>query len=57
MIGRRLVREWDPQTGLQRTWHETMDQNRNIRIVRPEMTDGDKVHYIFNSDGRFEGTR
>lgn len=57
MIGRRLVREWDPQTGLKRSWHETMDQSGNIRIVRPEMNDGNKVHYIFGSNGIFEGTR
>ena len=25
MIGRRLVREWDPKTGMKRTWHETLD--------------------------------
>ncbi len=57
MIGRRLVREWDPQTGLKRSWHETMDQSGNIRIVRPEMNDGNKIHYIFDSNGIFEGTR
>ena len=57
MMGRRLVREWDPQTGLKRSWHETLDQSGNIRIVRPEMNDGNKIHYIFDSNGIFEGTR
>lgn len=57
MVGRRLVREWNPQTGLKRSWHETMDKSGNIRIVRPEMNDGNKVHYIFDSNEIFEGTR
>lgn len=57
MLGRRLVREWDPQTGLKRTWHETIDQSGNIRIVRPEANDGSKIHYLFDTNGIFEGTR
>lgn len=57
MLGRRLVREWNPQTGLKRTWHETIDQSGNIRIVRPEVNDGSKIHYLFDSNGIFDGTR
>ena len=57
MIGRRRVREWDPETSLKRTWHETVDGNNNIRIVRPETNDGIKIHYIFDSEGNFIGTR
>ena len=57
MIGRRRVREWDPETGLKRTWHETLDGNENIRIVRPETNDGIKTHYIFDDEGNFIGTR
>jgi hypothetical protein len=48
MIGRRRVREWDPETDLKKTWHETVDGNSNIRIVRPETNDGIKNHYIFD---------
>lgn len=36
MAGARLVREWNPATGAQRTWYETLDHNGVIRIVRPE---------------------
>jgi hypothetical protein len=56
MAGARLVREWDPATGAQRTWYETLDQQGNIRIVRPE-TGGPKVHYTFGSDGSYTGPR
>lgn len=53
MIGRRRVREWDPETRLKRTWHETLDSNNNIRIVRPENNNGIKIHYLFDSDGNY----
>jgi hypothetical protein len=56
MAGARLVREWDPATGAQRTWYETLDQEGNIRIVRPE-TGGPKVHYTFGADGSYTGPR
>ncbi|MEU1630203.1 putative T7SS-secreted protein [Streptomyces sp. NPDC020096] len=58
MIGRRLVREWDPDTGAKRVWHETLDSNGNVRIVRPDVnvTNGVKVHYRFDENGNFEGT-
>ena len=57
MIGRRLVREWDPKSGMKRTWHETMDKNGNVRIVRPETNDGNKIHYIFDTNGKFVGVK
>lgn len=57
MMGRRLVREWDPQSGLKRTWHETLDENGIIRIVRPETNNGAKIHYFFDSNGSFGGIR
>ncbi|MCQ4083999.1 type IV secretion protein Rhs [Streptomyces sp. RB6PN25] len=58
MIGRRLVREWDPMTGNKRIWHETLDNEGNVRIVRPDVnvTGGKKVHYMFDKDGKFTGT-
>ena len=56
MAGARLVREWDPTSGVQRTWYETLDQEGNIRIVRPE-TGGPKVHYTFGPDGSYTGPR
>ena len=56
MAGARLVREWDPATGVQRTWYETLDLDGNIRIVRPE-TGGPKVHYTFGPDGSYTGPR
>ncbi len=52
MAGSRTVREWDPATGAKRTWHETIDHNGNVRIVRPE-TGGPKTHYMFDENGNF----
>ena len=57
MVGRRVVREWNPETGNKRTWHETIDQNGSIRKVRPDtkFTGGNKVHYRFDSNGNYIG--
>lgn len=52
MIGRRVVREWNPYTGNTRTWMETLDNHGRIRIVRPE-TGGPKIHYMFDEFGNF----
>src|SRR5207302_6148980 len=54
MAGRRMVREWDPNRGISRMWHETVDHSGNIRQVRP-ITGGPKVHYRFDADGNYEG--
>ncbi|MEV6168305.1 polymorphic toxin-type HINT domain-containing protein [Streptomyces sp. NPDC051954] len=57
MIGRRVVREWDPATDATRIWHETLDGAGNVRIVRPDVnvTGGNKVHYTFDSEGNYTG--
>ncbi|MEV4757046.1 RHS repeat-associated core domain-containing protein [Micromonospora sp. NPDC049559] len=59
MVGRRLVREWNPDTGATRIWHETLDHAGNVRIVRPDVnvTGGTKVHYVFDRNGNYIGTR
>jgi len=54
MVGRRRVREWNPATGTQRTWFETLDEAGTVRIVRPE-TGGPKVHYLFDVEGKYVG--
>ncbi len=56
MAGRRTVREWDPATGNKRTWHETVDHNGNVRIVRPQRSDNVKNHYQFDSNGNYTGS-
>jgi hypothetical protein len=56
MMGRRVVREWDPKTGRKRIWHETIDWHGRVRIVRPEKGEP-KVHYLFDQFGKYEGTR
>jgi hypothetical protein len=56
MMGRRIVREWDPGSGLKRTWHETVDWDGRVRSVRLE-EDGPKIHHIFDEFGNYEGTR
>jgi len=57
MVGARHVREWDPYSGLKRDWYETIDHNGNIRQVRPDpnITGGVKVHYMFDSEGKYIG--
>ncbi len=55
MIGRRLVREWNPSTGAKRTWHETLDHSGNIRIVRPQRGIS-KKHHTFDASGNYTGS-
>ncbi len=57
MAGARLVREWNPNTGKERTWFETLDHSNNIRQVRPsvDVTGGTKVHYQFDVNGNYIG--
>lgn len=58
MLGRRLVREWNSETGATRIWHETLDHAERVRIVRPDVnvTGGAKVHYLFNTAGEYTGS-
>jgi len=56
MAGARKVREWNPSTGNNRTWFETLDHSGMVRQVRP-VTDGPKVHYFFDAEGNYGGTR
>jgi len=57
MSGQRVVREWNPETGQTRTWQETVDYEGRIRQVRPDesLTEGKKVHYKFDPDGKYQG--
>jgi hypothetical protein len=54
MMGRRVVREWNPSTNAARTWMETLDHAGRIRIIRTEVS-GTKVHYTFDEAGRLSG--
>ena len=56
MVGRRLVREWNPKTNKMRTWHETLDTSGRIRQIRP-VTGSTKTHYMFDRGGRYIGKR
>ncbi len=55
MAGRRYVHEFNPATGRSRGWHETVDHSGNVRQVRPELNNGTKTHYTFDSAGRYTG--
>ena len=55
MAGRRMVREWDPESGAKRMWHETVDHGGNIRQVRPQLGSV-KVHYTFDASGNYTGS-
>ncbi|MEV0566863.1 RHS repeat-associated core domain-containing protein [Dactylosporangium sp. NPDC050588] len=57
MVGRRLVREWNPANGATRIWNETLDHAGRVRIVRPDVvaTGGSKVHYMFDAVGKYTG--
>jgi hypothetical protein len=52
MKGRRRVREWDPETGRTRTWHETVDGNGRVRRLRPQ-SGPSKTHFNFNKNGDY----
>lgn len=52
MAGRRLVREWNPKTGKQRTWHETLDHKGRVWQVRPQINGQSKKHYVFDKKGK-----
>jgi hypothetical protein len=56
MIGTRLVREWNPNTGEKLTWFETLDSHLRVRIIRPE-TQGPKVHSFFDEEGKYIGSK
>jgi RHS repeat-associated protein len=56
MIGRRVVREWNPSSGLKRTWMETLDGSGNIRIVRPQFGNTKGIHYGFDKYGNYIGS-
>ncbi|SEC64081.1 RHS repeat-associated core domain-containing protein [Streptomyces melanosporofaciens] len=58
IMGRRLVREWDPATDSTRIWHESLDHSGRVRITRPDVkfTGGKKVHYLFDDTGKLIGT-
>lgn len=56
MAGRRYVHEFDPATGASRGWHETVDHAGNVRQVRPELNNGSKSHYRFDSNGKYSGS-
>ena len=52
-----MMREWDPGSGLKRTWHETLAHEGNVRIVRPQTNDLNKIHFVFDNKGKFVETR
>jgi hypothetical protein len=56
MAGRRYVHEFDPVSGRSRGWHETVDHAGTVRQVRPELNDGAKKHYRFDSNGNYTGS-
>ncbi|MGE3432836.1 MAG: RHS repeat-associated core domain-containing protein [Ramlibacter sp.] len=56
MAGRRYVHEFNPATGRSRGWHETVDHAGNVRQVRPELNNGSKKHYQFDTNGRYMGS-
>jgi hypothetical protein len=56
IAGQRTVREWDPATGAQRTWLQTLDHQGRVRIVRPE-SGGPRTPYYFDADGSYGGSR
>jgi hypothetical protein len=55
MQGRRVVREWEPNTGYKRTWHETVDHNGRVRRVRPQENNPNHYHYDFDEQGNYLG--
>ncbi|MDH4871671.1 RHS repeat-associated core domain-containing protein [Pseudomonas sp. BN515] len=56
MAGRRYVHELDPVSGRSRGWHETLDHTGKVRQVRPELNNGSKTHYTFDTNGNYSGS-
>lgn len=56
MAGRRYVHEFNPASGGSRGWHETVDHAGTVRQVRPELNNGTKTHYRFDSNGNYVGS-
>jgi hypothetical protein len=54
MRGLRKIGEWDPKTGAERTWFETIDWNDRVRSARVQ-EGGPKVHHIFDEFGTTKG--
>lgn len=46
----QVIAAINPIRGITRGWHETLDKNYNVKIVRPFDT---KVHYMFDEAGNF----
>jgi len=55
--GARYVHEYDSVSGKSRGWMETVDHNGNVRQVRPELNNGTKTYYKFDSNGNYTGSR
>jgi YD repeat-containing protein len=53
MAGARLVREWDPATGVKRSWYETIDHSGTTRSIAPKPPTAAKNHRIFDSNGNY----
>lgn len=56
MTGARYVHEYDAATGRSRGWLETVDKTGNVRQERPELNNGSKTHYQFDSNGNHTGS-
>jgi hypothetical protein len=56
MAGARYVHEWNYANGTSRGWMETLDHFGAVRQVRPELNNGLKTHYRFDSDGNYTGS-
>jgi hypothetical protein len=52
--GARVVREWTPSTGKERTWIVSLNHNERVIQVRFE-NGGPKVHYMFDDQGNYTG--
>jgi hypothetical protein len=57
MAGARRVREWDPVSGMKRTWYETLDHAGTVRSVAPKPPIHEQNHFICDANGNYVGRR
>ena len=55
MIGARKVTQFNPRTGMSKSWNETLDSAGRVRQVRPLKGNIKTKHYRFDKNGRYVG--
>lgn len=55
MIGARKVTQFNPRTGMSKSWNETLDSAGRVRQIQPLKGNIKTKHYRFDKNGRYVG--